>query len=235
MPLGLRPAPRRVCRSVSLERVEIIRGPSSSVYGTNAFFGVINLVTKKGRQLDGVALSGYGGSFSTGNGQVAYGQEFQNGLDLTLSASLFDTPGQGLFFPEFNEPDTNNGFAEATDYDGAKKFFSNLAFKDLSVQAVYGSREKGIPTAAFDTEFNDPRTQTGDTRSYLSVQHSRLLRNQTEITGRVAYDSYDYDGAYAVDYGDETDPFIVVNEDRSRADGGPGNSASPDPSASDTR
>ncbi len=36
-----------------IDRVEIIRGPSSSIYGTNAFLGVINVITKRGRDLRG--------------------------------------------------------------------------------------------------------------------------------------------------------------------------------------
>ena len=44
-----------------VDRVEIIRGPSSVLYGNNAFFGVINVITRQGRQLDGLeASSEYG-------------------------------------------------------------------------------------------------------------------------------------------------------------------------------
>ena len=34
-----------------IDRVEIIKGPGSSLYGTNAFFGVVNVITKRGRDL----------------------------------------------------------------------------------------------------------------------------------------------------------------------------------------
>lgn len=40
-----------------IDRVEIIRGPSSSLYGTNAFFGVINVIMKRGRDINGIELS----------------------------------------------------------------------------------------------------------------------------------------------------------------------------------
>jgi len=36
-----------------IERVEFVPGPGSSIYGANAFFGVINIITKRGRDLGG--------------------------------------------------------------------------------------------------------------------------------------------------------------------------------------
>ena len=39
-----------------IERVEVIRGPSSSIYGSSAFFGVINVITKRGAPFDGSEL-----------------------------------------------------------------------------------------------------------------------------------------------------------------------------------
>lgn len=41
-----------------IERVEVVRGPSSSLYGTNAFFGVINVITKRGRDIKGGSVMG---------------------------------------------------------------------------------------------------------------------------------------------------------------------------------
>jgi outer membrane receptor for ferrienterochelin and colicins len=64
-----------------IERVEIIRGPSQSLYGSNAFFGVINVVTKGGRALGGAELSGEGGSLATYKGRASYGRKFSNGAE----------------------------------------------------------------------------------------------------------------------------------------------------------
>ena len=44
-----------------IERVEIIRGPGSAVYGSNAFFGVINVITRNGASVNGVETAATGG------------------------------------------------------------------------------------------------------------------------------------------------------------------------------
>lgn len=41
-----------------IDRVEVVRGPSSSIYGINAFFAVVNVMTRRGRDLKGVEVSG---------------------------------------------------------------------------------------------------------------------------------------------------------------------------------
>ena len=47
------------------ERVEIIRGPASSLYGDSAFFAVVNVITKSGASLDGVSLAVDAGTLGT--------------------------------------------------------------------------------------------------------------------------------------------------------------------------
>ncbi|HHJ38998.1 MAG: hypothetical protein AXA67_10980 [Methylothermaceae bacteria B42] len=49
----------------NIERVEILRGPQSILYGSDAIGGVINIVTKLGKGKPGASLSAEGGSFST--------------------------------------------------------------------------------------------------------------------------------------------------------------------------
>jgi iron complex outermembrane receptor protein len=63
----------------NIKRVEVVRGPGSSLYGENAFWGVINLVTLSGEDLAGGDLQLYGGSRTTGEVSVQFGQKLAHG------------------------------------------------------------------------------------------------------------------------------------------------------------
>ncbi len=125
-----------------IERLEIIRGPSSSLYGSSAFFGVINVITK---DLSGVQATGSVASFGTGKGRLSYGQTFENGFEVMLSGSAFNSRGhERLYYKAFDAPETNNGIAENADSDEFKKFFGKLKFGDFTVQGLYGERDKTV-------------------------------------------------------------------------------------------
>jgi iron complex outermembrane receptor protein len=100
----------------NIERVEVIRGPSSSLYGNNAFFGVINVWTKRGRDYQGVEVSGEYRTYDTYKTRLNYGNRFDNGIEMLLSGSYLDSQGKDdIFFKEFNDPSTNNGVAVKND------------------------------------------------------------------------------------------------------------------------
>ncbi len=52
-----------------IERIEFMPGPGSAIYGNNAFFGVINVITKRGKDFNGAELSAEYGSFDTYKGR----------------------------------------------------------------------------------------------------------------------------------------------------------------------
>src|ERR1051325_4684210 len=59
----------------NIKRIVIVRGPGSSLYGENAFWGVINIVTLSGEDLSGGNLQLIGGSLSTLGGTAQYGMK----------------------------------------------------------------------------------------------------------------------------------------------------------------
>ncbi len=75
-----------------IQRIEIIRGPGSALYGANAFVGVINIITKDGEAPSKVSISG--GSYSTykPSTQVAY-NNVDRKIKLYLSANYYNSDG----------------------------------------------------------------------------------------------------------------------------------------------
>lgn len=191
-----------------IRRIEVIRGPNSSVYGTGAFVALINVITERGRDLDATELGTEAGSRNTYKGRVTYGGRFDSGLETFLSGSYFDSHGQKqLFYPEFDSPSTNNGLAQDADGNSAYSMFGDVIYRDFNVHVLQGSVTKHIPTASFGTVFNDPRTRTTDARSYVDVQYHHTF-GSWETLGRASYDWYDYHGTYVYDYaGNGTPPF----------------------------
>jgi len=196
-----------------IERVEFVRGPSSSLYGGSAFFGVINVITRRGHANSGVTLSFEAGSFGTYKGRFSYGADFKNGLEMLVSSSFYDSRGQRLWYRAFDSPETNNGLADHADYDQSRSLLANLSYRDFRFQAVSSSREKGIPTASFGTVFNDPRTRTTDADTYADLQYQHSFSKSFDVTAHLFYDRYRYDGTYVVDNARDGIPPYVENKD----------------------
>lgn len=197
-----------------IDRVEIVRGPSSSLYGTNAFFAVVNVITKRGQDVDGIEVSTEIASFGSYQGRLTYGKKLSNNVEILLSGTHYDSRGQQrLYVKEFDAPATNNGVAVNADDERSTNFVANVSFKDFTLHGAYVEREKGIPTGAFGTFFNDRRTRTNDRRGYVDLQYDHTFSNQLNLTARASYDSNAYKGDYIYDYSEDSTPQLVVNKD----------------------
>jgi len=185
-----------------IDRVEVVRGPSSSLYGTNAFFGVVNLITKTGTKQNGVTLEMQGASQMFRRASVTAGGRTAGGAEGLVSVSGFASRGnRNLYYPEFDAPDTNHGIVSNADGDHSASVFGSASGRGFELQSAFGSRLKTIPTAAFETTFNDARTQTRDRRGFVDVRYTRPVSTRTTLQGRVSLDHYDYDGVYAYEEG----------------------------------
>lgn len=193
-------------------RVEVIRGPASSLYGTSAFFAVVNIITKTGASVNGVTGSVDGGTFGTRSGRVMAGRRLASGLDFALSAAFMHADGPArLYFPEFDARDTNQGIARDLDGEQAGQLFGRVSYGHFTVSGAFGHRTKAVPTAAFDTVFGDPRFQTMDEHSFLDAQYERT-NGLTRVNIRSYLDRYRYDGTYP-QAGSEDAPGVLLYDD----------------------
>jgi iron complex outermembrane receptor protein len=169
-----------------IERVEIVRGPGSSLYGANAFFAVINVITRTTKQVKDWELSFQTGSFGTNEGRATYGHQFHD-LGVLLSGTFYDSQGQTLFFPQFNTPANNNGVTSDTDYESYKHILAALTFHGFTLQGLFSTRDKGVPTAYFGAVFNDPRDFNIDSHQYLNLDYQHPI-GKWQLDAGTSYD-----------------------------------------------
>ncbi len=179
-----------------IERIEVVRGPGSSIYGSNAVLGVINVITKKGSDLNGLEVSGALASYGTNKERLSYGKRNENGFEWLLSASKYRSAGQDLFFPEFTAPTSNSGIARNMDGDDYKQFYGKVSYEGFTLTSAYSSRNKTVPTAPYGTLFNDPNMWTTDASAYADIAYNGALAGPWEVSAHVFEGRYFYEGIY---------------------------------------
>lgn len=178
-----------------IDRVEFIPGPGSSIYGSNALFGVVNIITKTSEALRGTHASVEVGSNQSIGLRASYATKLDNGANWLLSASRFKTQGQDFVFPEIS---TNNGVAKGLDGDSNYRLYSKLDYAGFTASAAHVWRNKDLPTASFGSEFAAPGTRTIDRQTTLDLRHSGETPAGTLIS-HVYLADYAYNGIYIYD------------------------------------
>jgi vitamin B12 transporter len=147
----------------AIDRIEVVRGPQSTLYGADAIGGVVNIITKKGQGPVRGTLWVEGGSYDTfreqANVQGAYG-----GFNFNLTGSRFDTAGQ------FDNDDSGQtGFAGRIGYDFPWK-------GELSLTGRYSDLHLDLPISSTAPTVYDPNSQNQlETYLFNLAYRQRLL------------------------------------------------------------
>ncbi len=179
-----------------VERVEVVRGPGSSLYGNNAFFAVVNVITKRGSNYQGGELAGAWGSFDTYKGRASYGRKLDNGLDFLASATGFNSAGQSLQILEASTPANPLGASSGANNEHDKQFFAKANWGNFSFEGGYGRRFKGIPGGIFGVDFGTPASSLQDSEAFVNLQYQKALSPKLDFTARAFYGDYDFKGQY---------------------------------------
>jgi hypothetical protein len=114
-----------------VEQVKFIRGPNSSLYGSNVFFGIINGITRRGGNLKGAELSRGAASYRTFQMRANYGRDFSWGPELLLSRTVSNSRGQVMVEEAENLP----GFSSRMSSGHRSQIDSDLPLNPLLLNA----------------------------------------------------------------------------------------------------
>ncbi len=121
-----------------VKRIEIIRGPGSALYGSGAFVGVVNVVTKTGTEINGVRASVAGGSFDTKKYYIEASTQ-SGDLEMAFTLGFLETDG-----PEsFVKSDKLGNSGNTRDYDGKTDVGLKVKYKDISFSTRFVGRRHG--------------------------------------------------------------------------------------------
>lgn len=191
-----------------VSRIEVVRGPGSSLYGTNALLAVVNVVTKTGQDVGGTELSGRAASGGAVGSTLTWGGG-NDERSLLMSGSTSDSDGRPLHFDEYDDPATNNGYA-ANDYERYQRAFARAAYGGFALEAAYSTRTKGIPTGAWGMVFDDERNLSVDEQLFVDLTWERGVPETLAVMARAHHGRYTYEGDYVFEDGDST----LVNHDK---------------------
>ena len=181
-----------------VKRIEIIRGPSSALYGSNGEFATINVVTKSPDEAGPPNLTSQFGSFGEKQAQTMATVPIGSRAKVLLSGTVFNNSGESpLYFPGLDRPETNRGQAIRMDGEKGYHFFSNATWRNWSITASLSNRNKIQPVSWGDTVFNDRGTRVDETANYVDAAYTHeftrgTLRwstayNQDHLRGRFEY------------------------------------------------
>jgi outer membrane receptor for ferrienterochelin and colicins len=202
-----------------VDRIEFVRGPSSSIYGSSAFFGIVNVVLKKAGDLEGSLLTAGVGSLGQLGASATLRSPGEGPLQAKLNASYHHSDGNSqLYYPEFDPAVSGNsmaldgGLARHVDGERAAGVMGSAAWGAFEVSGSFVSRRKDVPTASFGTVFNQ-RERTLDERGFADLKFEREIASDLTLLARLSYDRYAYEGMYPYDFAIQPPAEIVVSRD----------------------
>ena len=174
----------------NFERVEIVRGPGSTLYGNNAIHGVINLITKKDRDSYIPSINLQYGSYNNKYIGLRTSKKITDNLSFSILGNYFNSEGDNIYFSEFDSPLTNNGLSKFDElsYNG---LFSTIDYGDFHFTSMIKTYSKEIPTAPYSTDFNKKQVQYSN-QEFIDVSWMPRLSYDKFIILKLSYDHQNY-------------------------------------------
>ena len=194
-----------------IDHIEVLRGPASSLYGNVALTAVVNIITKSGRNVDGVkGKYGYG-SYGTHRADFVAGTTLLD-ADVMAWASLYSSQGKKVDIPALSDYSMSihdgyayiNGYKEKPSYD----IGCTLKLKDFNFMLNLKSG-KQVPQYSWRGEtynYDAYRTFDGCKPGY-SINEKHLELGYTKQLGKINLNVSAYGDWYDIQ------DYMVVSDD----------------------
>ncbi len=202
-----------------IERVELIRGPGSAVFGADASAGVINVITKTAGKIDVSEAGVRAGSFNTKTAWVQHGASW-HGYDIGLTAEVYSTDGHDPFI----ESDLQSALDPAVSYAPGTVGYGwrnqdlrlSIAKQNWRLHADY-MHHYDLETGMAGAGVIDPLTRANDSRYNIDLLYNN--DNWSEEWGlgaELRYQHLDYSSGdgfqqHPPGYVDPTDSTLYPN------------------------
>lgn len=198
---------------IDVERIEIIQGPGSVLYGAQAFSGIIHIISKK--NIKGVNAKVFYGKNQTFGADVFAGKNFKNDFKLSFSLHTYNTTGDlgnrfdpGNYFHGNKKPDTilqnydlNNIYLENTHNteggneipDGFNTKNNSFSFrikgkyKNTEINAFFWEYEKGGGShiVAYKYNITDKSYKSKSRGYHILVKNDRELNSKLNLNSNI--------------------------------------------------
>jgi outer membrane receptor protein involved in Fe transport len=200
-----------------VDHIEVIVGPGSVLYGSNAMMAVVNVITKSAADYKGVHVLGEFEPGASGHGSVGTGftfklfgapseitaafdyyQRFGPNLDFTVQRyPSVPIPGDGaqfyLYGPHEAEKNVWGGTESHAYFAQAPSAMMRFRSGDFEVNLMASTYKQGIPyaTSSESDAFDDGDSYQLDRSLRGDVRHQAVLSQLVTLSSRVYADSYD--------------------------------------------
>ncbi|WP_240359618.1 TonB-dependent receptor domain-containing protein [Pyxidicoccus trucidator] len=174
-----------------VERIEVVRGPGSALYGTGAFFAVINVVPRESLGDDkNLEVTGAVGALGTTRAHATAAWRDGDRSVLVSAAAMTATGADTTRLGE--------GGPLITGMDAERALTGSLTARmgNFSLHTQLNVRGKDLPTAPYGTVPGVEGTTVEDLRAFAEARYERAFSENFSLSVRGAFDLSRYEGTY---------------------------------------
>lgn len=186
----------------AIERIEVIRGPSSSVYGSNAFLAVVNIVSRPATAAGEATRSGVSLGWSSLRAQRAAAvwksRPATKDVEIDVHALVLNGDGPELTIPDMTRPGQNapaptvsGGTTKDTDFERGYNLGATGRYLGATATLQWADRLKGLPLAPNGSVFDDPYNSLADRHGFAELRYERALAGHA-MMARAYWDRFEH-------------------------------------------